>query len=75
MPSFSYTTVIKGLKKMGFVFKRQGKGSHEFWINPQTKQTILIAKHNKNIPNGTLSSIVKYLGFKNLRDFQDFINT
>lgn len=68
----SYRGVIKRLKKKGFVFFRQGKGSHEFWKNEETGQVLLLAKHTKDFPSGTLTKIVKEIGFKSLKDFQDF---
>ena len=72
MPSFSYKTIIKKLKKMGFIFLRQGKGSHEFWKNPKTGQIVMLAKHNKDMATGTVKDLAKDLGFKNLKEFENF---
>jgi predicted RNA binding protein YcfA (HicA-like mRNA interferase family) len=72
MPSFSYIDVTKRIKRLGFVFLRQAKGSHEFWRNAETGQIILIAKHNKDFATGTMKKIVKELGFRNLKDFENF---
>lgn len=72
MPSFSYRDVLKRLRKLGFVFWREAKGSHEFWKNPQSHQLILLPKHNKNFKTGTITRIVKQLGFKTLKDFENF---
>ncbi len=72
MPSFSYKTIVKKLKKFGFAFFRQGKGSHEFWKNLKTGQIIMLAKHNKNVATGTVNDIAKDCGFKNLKEFENF---
>ena len=72
MPSFSYKDLVKKLKKLGFIFLRQGKGSHEFWQNPATKQVVMLAKHNKDVATGTVNDLAKDLGFKNLKDFENF---
>jgi len=72
MPSFSYRDLVHKLKKIGFTFLRQAKGSHEFWQHPNTKQIVLIARHKKDFPTGTISKIAKELGFKNLKDFENF---
>ncbi len=34
LPVMTAIEVIRGLKKAGFVFDRQAKGSHEIWYNP-----------------------------------------
>lgn len=42
LPSMTASVVIKILKKSGFEFDRQAKGSHEIWYNPTTKNRDLI---------------------------------
>ena len=55
--------VIKKLKKAGFVFDRQAKGSHEIWYNPITKRRTTIPNHpGIDIPKGTLKAIIKEAG-------------
>lgn len=52
--------IIKGLKKAGFEFDRQAKGSHEVWYNPGTKRSTTIPNHpGVEIPKGTLKAILK----------------
>jgi predicted RNA binding protein YcfA (HicA-like mRNA interferase family) len=46
LPSITARDVIKKLKKAGFVFDKQAKGSHEIWYNP-------ITKRRTTIPNKT----------------------
>ncbi|RZN38041.1 MAG: type II toxin-antitoxin system HicA family toxin [Methanosarcinales archaeon] len=51
------------LKKAGFVFDRQAKGSHEIWYNPITKRRTTIPNHpGVDIPKGTLKAIIKEAG-------------
>jgi hypothetical protein len=32
----------------------------------------MLAKHNKDVATGTINDLVKDLGFKNLKDFENF---
>ncbi len=45
LPIVTSNEVIRGLKKAGFVFDRQGKGDHEIWYNPVTKRRITVPNH------------------------------
>jgi len=72
MPEFSYRDVVKRIKKLGFYFFRQCRGSHELWQNPTTKQFVLLSKHSTNFKKKTISIIAKELGFKTLKDFENF---
>lgn len=63
LPSLTARDVIKQLKKAGFVFDRQAKGSHEIWYNPITKRRTTIPNHpGVDIPKGTLKAIIKEAG-------------
>jgi predicted RNA binding protein YcfA (HicA-like mRNA interferase family) len=63
LPSLTAREVIKKLKKAGFVFDRQAKGSHEIWYNPITKRRTTVPNHpGVDIPKGTLKSIIKEAG-------------
>jgi predicted RNA binding protein YcfA (HicA-like mRNA interferase family) len=63
LPSLTARAVIKKLKKAGFVFDRQAKGSHEIWYNPITKRRTTVPNHpGVDIPKGTLKSIIKEAG-------------
>ncbi len=62
LPRINYRQTIRKLRKAGFVFDRQGKGSHEFWKNPKTKRVVMVPRHPGTIPLGTLSEIVKQSG-------------
>ncbi|MBN2014398.1 MAG: type II toxin-antitoxin system HicA family toxin [Candidatus Altiarchaeota archaeon] len=55
--------VIKKLKKAGFQFDRQAKGSHEIWYNPITKRRTTVPNHpGVDLPKGTLKAIIRQTG-------------
>jgi len=56
---FSYRDIVKKIKKLGFEFHRQAAGSHEIWYNPVTNKYTTIPNHTGDIPEGTLSAILK----------------
>jgi predicted RNA binding protein YcfA (HicA-like mRNA interferase family) len=63
LPSITARDAIKKLKKAGFVFDRQAKGSHEIWYNPITKRRTTIPNHpGVDIPKGTLKAIINEAG-------------
>ena len=72
MPSFSYRDLIRKLRRLGFDFFKQCRGSHELWKNSATGQLVLVSKHTKNFKTKTISIIAKQLGFKNLKEFEQF---
>jgi len=65
MRSPSWRDVTRKLKKAGFAFDRQAKGSHEIYYNPKTKRRVTIPNHpgdlSKFTKGGTLKAI-KQLG-------------
>ena len=50
--------VIRRLRKAGFVFDRQAKGSHEIWYHAQTHRRVVIPNHPGDVPKGTLRKII-----------------
>ena len=63
LPSLTAREVIRKLRKAGFVFDRQAKGSHEIWYNPKTKRRTTIPNHpGTTMPKGTLSAIITQAG-------------
>ena len=54
--------VIRKLRKAGFVFDRQAKGSHEIWYHPQTHRRVVIPNHPGDVPQGTLPKIIGQSG-------------
>jgi predicted RNA binding protein YcfA (HicA-like mRNA interferase family) len=63
LPTLTARQVIERLRKAGFVFDRQAKGSHEIWYNPTTKRRTVVPNHpGANIPRATLRAILRQAG-------------
>lgn len=62
LAGFNYRQIVKKLKKLNFEFYRQAAGSHEIWFNPVTKKFTTIPNHPGDLPEGTLSAILKQAG-------------
>jgi len=63
LPIVTSSDVIRGLKKAGFVFDRQAKGSHEIWYNHVAKKRTTVPNHpGVEIHKGTLRAILKEAG-------------
>jgi len=63
LPSLTAKEVIRKLRKAGFIFDRQAKGSHEIWRHPLTKRRTTIPNHpGAPISKGTLLAIIKEAG-------------
>ncbi len=63
LAGFSADEVIRKLRRAGFVFDRQAKGSHEIWWNPQTRARTTVPHHPGELPEGTLRAILRQAGF------------
>lgn len=61
IPSHKPREVLKKFEKIGYIIDRQ-KGSHIILYNKSTKRRIVIPMHVKDLPYGTLLSIVKQSG-------------
>jgi len=57
-PAFKPREIEKILYKNSFIIKRQ-TGSHRVYFNPKTNKTAVIPFHSKEIPQGTVRSIIK----------------
>jgi predicted RNA binding protein YcfA (HicA-like mRNA interferase family) len=62
IPAFTYRQVVKRLRKVGFFFYRQGKGSHEIWRHPDGRWTTIPRHGNKTISRRTMKSILNVVG-------------
>ena len=63
LPTLTAREVIERLRRAGFVFDRQAKGSHEIWYNPTTKRRTVIPNHpGAAIPKATLRAILRQAG-------------
>ena len=59
LAGFSADEVIRRLRRAGFVFDRQAKGSHEIWWNPKTRARTTVPHHPGDLPEGTLRAILR----------------
>ena len=71
LAGFAYRTIIKKIKKLGFVFDRQAKGSHKIWYNPNTRRRTTIPNHPGDLPEGTLKEILRQARISS----EKFLNT
>ncbi|MGQ9555529.1 MAG: type II toxin-antitoxin system HicA family toxin [Anaerolineae bacterium] len=62
LAGFTATEVIRRLRRAGFVFDRQAKGSHEIWRNPITRARTTVPNHPGDLPEGTVRAIVRQAG-------------
>ncbi len=62
IPAFKYREVVKRLRKLGFVFYRQGKGSHEIWRHPDGRWTTVPRHGSKTISRRTMKAILDDVG-------------
>lgn len=62
LAGFTYTDVIRKLRRAGFEYDRQAKGSHEIWRQTSTGRRTTIGNHRGPIPEGTMRAIVHQAG-------------
>lgn len=74
MPKFPALTdkqIIKKIKKCGFIFYKQCKGSHEMWVREADDKIIILPRHaGKIIKRKTLKDIIK----ATILTFEEFNN-
>ncbi|MEO8231068.1 MAG: type II toxin-antitoxin system HicA family toxin [Ignavibacteriota bacterium] len=59
----SYQEITIRLKKFGFRFYRQGKGSHELWVRDVDGKAVPVPHYRgKNIRKGTVRAIINEIG-------------
>jgi predicted RNA binding protein YcfA (HicA-like mRNA interferase family) len=58
----TYRDIVERLRKHGFVFDRQAKGSHEIWFNSVTRRRTTVPHHRGDLPVGTLRAIIRQTG-------------
>jgi len=61
LPALPPEKLAKALERSGFVLDRV-KGSHHVYYHPQTKKTVVISFHGKDLPKGILNEILKQAG-------------
>ena len=69
-----YREVTARLKKLGFRFYRQGKGSHELWVRDSDGKVIPVPRYKtKDIRKGTIARIIKEIGLS-IGEFMELDN-
>ena len=61
LPVISYKKLVKILVKFGFQLDHT-TGSHFIFYHPQTKKRAVVPRHLKDLPKGTLMSILREVG-------------
>ncbi len=62
LSGFTADDVLAKLRRAGFVFDRQAKGSHEIWWHPVTRARTTVPHHPGDLPEGTLRAILRQAG-------------
>jgi predicted RNA binding protein YcfA (HicA-like mRNA interferase family) len=62
LAGFCYRDIVSRLKSLGFAFDRHAAGSHEIWFNASTKRYTTIPNHPGDMPEGTVTAILKQAG-------------
>ncbi|MFA6107814.1 MAG: type II toxin-antitoxin system HicA family toxin [Candidatus Latescibacterota bacterium] len=62
LSGFTYREVTWRLRRLGFEFDRHARGSHEIWWSPVTRRRTTIPNHPGDLPEGTLSAILRQAG-------------
>jgi len=67
LPALTPQQVIKILERRGFILDHSS-GSHRLYYHPTTKRRVTVPFHHRDLPKGTLISILKQAGI----DREDF---
>jgi len=68
LPALTPDDLISILLQNGFEFDHQ-RGSHRVYYNLQTGRRVIVPYHKKDLPKGTLLSILKQAGLREI--FED----
>lgn len=63
IPSLTPKDIVRILMQKGFILDRT-RGSHQIWLHPSSRKRAVVPMHNKDIPTGTLYSILKQAGIE-----------
>ncbi len=62
-PAITTKQIVRILKKIGFVYYRAGKGSHEFYIRESDHKIVMVSRHaGEIIRRKTLCNILDAAG-------------
>src|SRR5260370_28411580 len=73
LPAVRPREVIRFLERPGFVLDH-ASGSHFISYHPNTKRRAVLPQHNRDLPKGTLLSLLREAGFSR-DDLIDFLRT
>ena len=62
LAGFRYREIAARLRRFGFVPSGKAKGSHEGWVNVETKRLTVVPRHSGDMPEGTLRAILQQAG-------------
>lgn len=62
LAGFRYEEVAQKLRRLGFVFFRHARGSHEVWRHQDTGARATIPHHSRPMSEGTLRAILREAG-------------
>ncbi len=62
LPAVRPREVVRFLESNGFVLDRTS-GSHFVFYHPLSKRRAVVPKHNRDMPKGTLLSLLREAGF------------
>jgi predicted RNA binding protein YcfA (HicA-like mRNA interferase family) len=71
LPAVKPREVIRFLERNGFVLDH-ASGSHFIYYHPLSKRRAVVPKHNRDVPKGTLASLLREAGFSR-EDLIDFL--
>lgn len=66
----TYREVTARLRRLGFRFYREGKGSHELWVRDSDGKVVPVPHHARPIRKGTLRAIIRQVGVS-VQEFMD----
>jgi predicted RNA binding protein YcfA (HicA-like mRNA interferase family) len=62
LPAVKPREVIRFLEQNGFILDH-ASGSHFIFYNPASKRRAVVPQHNRDLPKGTLLSLLREAGF------------
>jgi predicted RNA binding protein YcfA (HicA-like mRNA interferase family) len=71
LPAVRPRVVIRFLERNGFVLDHIS-GSHFIFYNPVSRRRAVVPRHNRDVPKGTLFSLLREAGFTR-DDFVGFL--
>ena len=72
LPAVKPRQVIRFLEQRGFVLDHTS-GSHFIFYNPTTRRRAVVPSHNRDLPKGTLMSLLREAGFAR-EELVDFLS-